>query len=113
MTDYILIDYKSPLGIIEITGTDEAIYDISFTDKKEQDHPLHIGTPNVLRDCYEQLDEYFQGTRSEFSVPYVYKGTVFQEEVWHALTTIPYGETGSSGDIARYVKREKAVRAVG
>jgi len=113
MSNFITIDYSSPLGIMEITGTEEAIYDISFTDKKQQTHPFQANIPAVLKMCYEELDDYFKGERRTFSVPYVYEGTEFQETVWHALTTVPYGETASYLDIARAVNREKAVRAVG
>jgi len=113
MSNFIILDYPSPLGIMEITGTEEAIYDISFTDKKTQTHPFQENIPTVLKTCYDELDDYFKGERRTFSVPYVYEGTEFQEAVWHALTTVPYGETASYLDIARAVNREKAVRAVG
>jgi O-6-methylguanine DNA methyltransferase len=39
--------------------------------------------------------------------------TPFQQEVWAALRTIPYGEVRSYGDIADQIGRPKAVRAVG
>src|SRR5690625_7830155 len=113
MSNFIILDYPSPLGIMEITGTEEAIYDISFTETKTQTHPLQEIIPSVLKTCYDELDDYFKGERRTFSVPYVYEGTEFQEAVWHALTTVPYGETASYLDIARAVNREKAVRAVG
>lgn len=113
MSDYTIVDYTSPLGIIEITGTSEAIYDISFTDKKQQEHPLQENIPAVLKMCYDQLNEYFKGERRAFSVPYIFTGTEFQESVWQALTTVPYGETASYLDIAKAIGRDKAVRAVG
>lgn len=113
MSNFTTLDYPSPLGIIEITGTEEAIYDISFTDKKKANYTLQANTPAVLKTCYDQLDAYFKGELQTFSVPYVYAGTDFQESVWHALTTVSYGETASYLDIARAVNREKAVRAVG
>ncbi|MCL4125220.1 UNVERIFIED_CONTAM: hypothetical protein GTU68_003067 [Idotea baltica] len=40
-------------------------------------------------------------------------GTDFQRTVWQALTSIPYGQTGSYADIAALVNNPKAVRAVG
>ncbi|MCA0979490.1 methylated-DNA--[protein]-cysteine S-methyltransferase [Exiguobacterium aestuarii] len=41
------------------------------------------------------------------------KGTPFQQEVWDALLTIPYGETRTYKQIAEQIGRPKAVRAVG
>ncbi|RHB48335.1 methylated-DNA--[protein]-cysteine S-methyltransferase [Exiguobacterium sp. AM39-5BH] len=40
-------------------------------------------------------------------------GTVFQQEVWDALLTIPFGETRTYKQIAEQIGRPKAVRAVG
>ncbi len=41
------------------------------------------------------------------------KGTVFQQEVWDALLTIPFGETRTYKQIAEQIGRPKAIRAVG
>ena len=40
-------------------------------------------------------------------------GTPFQQLVWHALKSIPYGKTESYGAIANAIDRPRAVRAVG
>ena len=40
-------------------------------------------------------------------------GTTFQQEVWQALTAVPYGETCSYLAIAEKIHRPKAVRAIG
>ncbi|WP_214702808.1 MULTISPECIES: methylated-DNA--[protein]-cysteine S-methyltransferase [unclassified Exiguobacterium] len=40
-------------------------------------------------------------------------GTPFQQDVWDALLTIPYGETRTYKQIAEQIGRPKAVRAVG
>ena len=37
----------------------------------------------------------------QFSVPIAAKGTPFQQSVWQALTTIPYGETWSYAQLGR------------
>ncbi|MFA1821752.1 methylated-DNA--[protein]-cysteine S-methyltransferase [Virgibacillus oceani] len=107
------IEYDSPVGVLEIIGTDEAIYELNFTDKKQTENNLDQNHPSIFHRCSEQLDEYFQGKRKTFSIGYVLKGTEFQKKVWNALTEIPYGKTGSYRDIAIAVNSEKAVRAVG
>ncbi|MFT7682425.1 MAG: methylated-DNA-[protein]-cysteine S-methyltransferase [Moritella dasanensis] len=60
-----------------------------------------------------QLQEYFNGQRHEFSIPLAANGTEFQNKVWQALTTIPYGETWSYKDLAIAVGNPKASQAVG
>jgi methylated-DNA-[protein]-cysteine S-methyltransferase len=61
----------------------------------------------------QQLREYFAGTRKRFDVPLDFTGTEFQKKVWHALLTIPYGETRTYSQIALQVGSPAAVRAVG
>ena len=61
----------------------------------------------------QQLEQYFAGQRQQFNLPLDFQGTDFQQQVWRALLTIPYGETRSYKDIALQIGNEKAVRAVG
>jgi methylated-DNA-[protein]-cysteine S-methyltransferase len=69
--------------------------------------------PPVLKDTATQLEEYFAGERTEFTVPMELDGTPFQQDVWAELTRIPYGKTISYGELARRVGRPKGPRAVG
>ena len=60
-----------------------------------------------------QLEEYFAGTRREFTFPLDLRGTEFQLACWRALLAIPYRETRTYADIARAVGRPQGFRAVG
>jgi len=60
-----------------------------------------------------ELQEYFAGSRREFSFPLDLRGTNFQVACWRALLAIPYGETRTYADIARTVGRPQGFRAVG
>ncbi|MBN6884908.1 methylated-DNA-[protein]-cysteine S-methyltransferase [Cytobacillus horneckiae] len=106
-------DYQSPIGILEVTGNEKEIESILFNEKEEIDFPVTDNTPHVIKDCIRQLDEYFRRERVQFNIPYSVKGTDFQQSVWEALTSIPYGKTGTYKDIAVSIGNEKAVRAVG
>lgn len=59
------------------------------------------------------MREYFAGVRWEFTLPLAPKGTPFQQKVWEALRTIPYGQTKSYGEIARQIGSPMGARAVG
>ncbi|WP_226829862.1 methylated-DNA--[protein]-cysteine S-methyltransferase [Brevibacterium aurantiacum] len=61
----------------------------------------------------KQLGEYFSGTRTDFDLPLAPTGTEFQRTVWQALTTIPYGTTAGYGELAAWIDRPTAARAVG
>lgn len=67
----------------------------------------------VLERTKRQLEEYFAGNRQTFSVPLLPVGTDFQKRLWQALQEIPYGETRTYKDIARYIDAPQSVRAVG
>lgn len=101
--------YNSPLGQIEIAGTKEGIISIMFREDGEQVKDI----PVALAECYQQIDEYFQGKRHSFSIKYVLNGTEFQNKVWAELAKIPYGETVSYKSIAEAIGNVKAIRAVG
>ncbi|WP_391206566.1 methylated-DNA--[protein]-cysteine S-methyltransferase [Psychrobacillus sp. L4] len=113
MSKLFQVDYPTPIGVLEIVGTEEAITSIMFTDQDVVTHQLTKDTPVVLQNCYHEMEEYFKGLRQDFSFPYINIGTEFQKSVWNALTMIPYAETGSYKDIAIAIGNEKAIRAVG
>jgi O-6-methylguanine DNA methyltransferase len=70
-------------------------------------------SPDALHSCCIELEEYFAGKRREFSFPLDLRGTDFQLACWHALLSIPYGETRTYADIARAIGKPQAFRAVG
>ena len=107
------LDYESPIGVMEIKGTTEAITSILFSEKNEKVDILRTETPEILRKCYKQLDEFFKGNRRDFSLPYQLEGTTFQKKVWETLTKIPYGYTTSYKEIAFLIGNQRAIRAVG
>nr|WP_245365171.1 methylated-DNA--[protein]-cysteine S-methyltransferase [Chryseobacterium jejuense] len=60
----------------------------------------------------KELSEYFEGKRTEFTVPLSPVGTAFQKEVWVILQQIPYGRTRSYQEQADILGNSKSVRAV-
>jgi methylated-DNA-[protein]-cysteine S-methyltransferase len=70
------------------------------------------GTSEVIEEAARQLDEYFAGRRTRFSVPLLFAGTDFQRDVWNGLSNIPYGTTLSYGELAARLGVPGAVRAV-
>ncbi|AKC65725.1 MULTISPECIES: methylated-DNA--[protein]-cysteine S-methyltransferase [Bacillus] len=109
--------YTAPIGALYILEKDGAIIEVKFDDesflvKEQRDHFKQEDTP-VLKEAKKQLDEYFKGDRKVFDLPLKQAGSPFQEQVWEALSTIPYGESKSYADIAEAIGNPKAVRAIG
>jgi methylated-DNA-[protein]-cysteine S-methyltransferase len=104
----------SPVGTITLVKADGAL------------SGLYLGTPSAGRaasfgarvesgfeDVVEQIEEYFEGRRTVFTLPLAPAGTPFQQRVWKELLTIPYGETRSYGQLADAIGNRHAMRAVG
>lgn len=107
--------YNSPHGEIALTANEEGLTALAFQQGKS---PIIIGddlSENSAKfiDVIAQLNEYFSGERTHFELPLAPKGTPFQQQVWQALMAIPSGETKSYAWLAKKIKNEKAVRAVG
>jgi methylated-DNA-[protein]-cysteine S-methyltransferase len=101
--------YDSPIGLIEVGGTDDAITSLFFVDERKEGAESNA----VCAEAVRQLSEYFEGTREDFELPLELTGTEFQRQVWTELTSIPFGQTVSYGDLARAIGKPSAVRAVG
>jgi len=104
--------YETPVGKIGLADNGRAITDLFFGE----DSPLTeyiINETELLKSAYKQLMEYFSGSRKIFDLSLAFEGTSFQQKVWKALLTIPYGHVRSYKDIAKQTGNEKACRAVG
>jgi methylated-DNA-[protein]-cysteine S-methyltransferase len=101
---------NSPLGITKIIGDENGVAVISVSDVGSNEISETI--PEVLQDAVSQLDEYFEGKRTDFNLKLNPKGTEFQQKVWQALLEIPYGKTVSYMDQTKKLGDVKAIRAV-
>ena len=104
--------YQSPIGQLVISGSENGVSSILFGDQPFHSSSRHL--PLCLQEAVEQLHEYFCHQREEFSLALdMEQGTSFQQKVWKALRTIPWGETRSYGQVAREIDQPLSVRAVG
>ena len=112
MIQYRTID--SPIGPLTLAGRSSALTTLRMVDQTYE--PSHTGWSldlGAFTDVVEQLDAYFAGELSDFDIELDLRGTGFQQRVWKALLTIPYGETRSYGEIAEQIGAPGAARAVG
>lgn len=66
----------------------------------------------IIAQAIEEITEYLEGKRKEFSVNIRVEGTEFRIKVWEELRRIPYGKTITYAELARRIGRPKAYRAV-
>ncbi|MEA5259356.1 methylated-DNA--[protein]-cysteine S-methyltransferase [Arcicella aquatica] len=106
----------SPLGQLEVSATESYLTSILFVDTQKKPSPRKEATlyvPAIIETYQQQIQEYFDGTRKDFDIPFQHEGTDFQKSVWEKLITIPYGKTISYLELSRRIGNEKAIRAVG
>jgi AraC family transcriptional regulator of adaptative response/methylated-DNA-[protein]-cysteine methyltransferase len=114
---------ETPLGTMFACATEQGICLLEFTDRKMLETELKSlaktlnaniiqGANKHFDQLKQELDEYFDGKRKAFSVPLFTPGTIFQQTVWEALQTIPYGATHSYKKQSLAINKPEAIRAV-
>ncbi len=103
--------YKNEKVMIKIKSNEDSVTEITFV-KDKNDIEDETEENLIIKQCKEQLDEYFEGERKEFRIKYIYSGTKFQERVWKELLNVGYGTTISYKELSKRVGNPKAVRAV-
>lgn len=111
------MEMASPVGTLKLVAHETALVAVLWENENPKRVRLaelieQVNHP-ILLETQKQLNEYFAGKRQQFDLPLDFEGTEFQQKVWQALLTIPFGETRSYRDIAEQVGNVKAVRAVG
>ncbi len=106
---------ETPIGPLLLVSDGAGLVELGLPQRGKAASPPADGeqSQSKLHAMRRQLDEYFAGKRRQFDLALHPGGTPFQLEVWGALLAIPYGETVSYADIARRIRRPRAVRAVG
>ena len=101
--------YKTPIGTAKIVGDENGISAVTVIDDAME---TSAEIPEILKDCVQQLDEYFNGTRKQFNLKLNPQGTDFQKKVWEELLLVPYGKTRTYLEQSKQLGDAKAIRAV-
>jgi len=99
---------NTPIGTLEIKGDENGLASVHFLDTDEENTSTISET---LQPTINQLQEYFEGTRTEFHIKLNPEGTSFQKKVWKQLQNIPYEKTVSYQEIANRLGDPKVIRA--
>ena len=103
---------SSPIGKILLKGSENGVSRVSFWEDDTQGEISTI--PDCLKECAQQLSEYFNGSRKEFDLRLDFGDAPdFHKEVWKMVKLIPYGRTRTYADIAEIIDHPNAFRAVG
>src|SRR5690625_3386154 len=119
-------EINTPVGPLLVIRQGECVLRIDFgkmTDlqskhvqwfSKFYENPIFIQTSKINSHIRNELKDYFEKKRKQFSFEFKLHGTPFQQKVWKTLyQTTPYGQTKSYQDLAKAINHPKAVRAIG
>ena len=90
--------YDSPVGPLTLASDGTALVALSFGPCRESRAALPL-----FDEAFAWLNAYFSGRDPGPTPPLEPVGTAFQQRVWQALGTVPFGKTASYGQIARAV----------
>jgi AraC family transcriptional regulator of adaptative response/methylated-DNA-[protein]-cysteine methyltransferase len=116
---YTIVD--SPLGKLMVAATSHGVCAVAMSGSTADleralaaEYPAAAIAPDEhsLRDYTEQVLAHLSGRVARLDLPLDIRATAFQWQVWHALSSIPSGETRSYADVAASIGRPTAIRAV-
>jgi len=104
---------SSPLGSIILKASPLGLTGLDIV-KRPPEANLANTRSAVLREAAQQLIAYFDGLLHQFDLPVDWSAIPdFQEQVLRFTLKIPYGETRTYGEIARFLNKPNGSRAVG
>ena len=84
---------------------------LNYVDSNFSTQEEHM---TVAINVKDQLIKYFRGELQDFEIPFCdFSGSDLENDVWHAMLSIPYGYTSSYKKIAEAISRPKSFRPVG
>ncbi|GAA0634231.1 methylated-DNA--[protein]-cysteine S-methyltransferase [Kutzneria viridogrisea] len=109
----------SPVGELTLVADGQALIGLYFAGHGRTPRLTDLGprvpggADPVLAEAARQLREYFAGERTTFELELAPRGSEFEQKVWQLLTTIPYGQTRTYGQLAAELGDPRAAQAVG
>ncbi|WP_306671519.1 methylated-DNA--[protein]-cysteine S-methyltransferase [Endozoicomonas sp. ONNA2] len=113
---------ESPVGRLNIKASADGVVSVKRINNQvlqaeanpaDKTPVVQRAINNHLAQAKDELEAYFCGELTRFTVALHLRGTGFQQQVWRALQQIGYGQCCSYQDIADSISRPNAVRAVG
>jgi methylated-DNA-[protein]-cysteine S-methyltransferase len=110
---------NSPLGDLTLVSDDDALTGVYFRHHWHRPAEDTFGprvdaeSDAVLARAEAQLTDYLAGDRHGFDLPVRLRGDEAQHRVWQLLTTVPYGETVTYGELAAALDDGSTAQEVG
>ncbi|CDZ24189.1 hypothetical protein CCDG5_1072 [[Clostridium] cellulosi] len=111
--------FKTDITDFQVICTDNYIINLSFgignsdlwLKQNIKNYEL-CGSNNLCEACEREIRSYLAGKLKKFTVPIKIYATLFQQKIYNALKTVPYGTTVTYGQLTS-MAGVKGARAVG
>ena len=105
--------FTSPLGTLSVCVSKGQIVEVGFISEALPSFSESASDAAIAKEAASQLRDYFAGKRKSFDLPIHFSGTKFQEEIWHEIAKVPFGQSATYKDLAMRIGKPLAARAVG
>ncbi len=106
--------YHSPVGLLLLASDGDHLTGLWLENQKYFNPTRLLNATNKNLPIFTQatnwLDRYFGGEPLHMSLPLAPEGSAFRKAVWSILSTIPYGETITYGQIAARLQQQTGNR---
>jgi methylated-DNA-[protein]-cysteine S-methyltransferase len=105
---------ESPIGPLTLVARDGALAGVYMADHLHRPARSAFGrrVSAGFDEAAAQLEQYFAGELTEFTLHTGAAGSEFQRLVWGVVAAIPYGQTRSYSKVAEAIGRPDRLRAV-
>lgn len=115
--------YWTSIGAMVACFSTNGLCLLEFTDRRMLEAELMLlvrkyksyfkfASSSLSKKLCSELDEYFKGERSKFTIPIDRNGSEFQLSAWMALGQIPFGTTSTYKKQAQAIDRPNAMRPI-
>ena len=107
---------NSPIGVLELETESNFVSRIKFREGDSLQlfkEIKKVGESPTLTEASKQIDEYFNGTRKLFEIPFKLNVPPFYKKVLLEVQKVKFGDVASYGKIAQMAGSNRAARAVG
>ncbi len=110
-----------PLGRLLLAATDRGVCAVKLGDEDKELEAILTSEYRAaelerddagLREWADAIIRHLEGSQPHLDLPLDVQATAFQWRVWQELQAIPYGSTRTYSEVARRIRKPRAVRAV-
>jgi methylated-DNA-[protein]-cysteine S-methyltransferase len=121
LLDVAYAELDSPIGPLAVAGTPRGLVRLAYMPAEamaeelaQKVSPRVIRSPARLDEVRRELDEYFEGKRTEFEVPVDWSlSRGFFRRVLERTSRVGYGNVSTYAEVAKEAGSPRAVRAAG